>query len=261
MEKINQKIEHLKSNGYELLFEEVFNKAFDNYKKIAVYAGLAILVFGFLLVILGSIGVVSIFGAENLNPNSIKQFEAKIIQPEYIGYQFTIVLVINCFFSPISAGFLKMAESASKDVEFKMRQFLFFYKWSYFKELVTATFIITFLSTGIDSVLAYFKIPILGIVISFTIGIFTILSTPLIIFGKQKALTALKTSISLSSKQFMVLLLLLVVAFFGSLVGLIGFCIGVLFTIPFTMSMQYAIYDSIIGIEENATEPIETEEN
>lgn len=259
METINQKIENLKANGYKLKFEDVFNKAFENYKKIALYAGLAILVLGFLLVILASIGLVSIFGAEHLNPNSIKQFEAKMVQPEYIGYQFIVVLVINSIFSPISAGFLKMAESANKDVEFKMRQFLYFYKWSYFKELFIATFIITFLSTGIDSFLAIYKIPVVGGMLSFVIGIFSVLSTPLIIFGKQKAWDAIKTSISLSSKQFMVLFLLIVVAFFGSLVGLIGFCIGVLFTIPFNMSMQYAIYDSIIGIEDDTIEPIETE--
>lgn len=75
------------------------------------------------------------------------------------------------------------------------------------------------------------------------------LSTPLIIFGNQKGLEALKASVSLSSKQFMNLFLLLLVAFFGSLVGLIGFCIGIFFTIPFTISMQFAIYHSIIGFE------------
>ena len=143
METINQKIAQLKTNGYELKFENVFNKAFENYKKIALYAGLAILVLGFLFVFLAAIGVVSWFGAEHLNQNALKQFEAKMLKQEFIGYQFVIVLVINSFFSPISAGFLKMAESADKDVEFKMRQFFSFYKWTYFKELFVATFIIT----------------------------------------------------------------------------------------------------------------------
>jgi hypothetical protein len=42
-------------------------------------------------------------------------------------------------------------------------------------------------------------------------------------------------------------------------VGLIGFCIGVLFTVPFNISMQYAIYDVIIGAE--AIDGIKSEEN
>ena len=261
MELFNQKMADLKINGFELKFEDVFNKAFENYKKIALYAGLAILIFGFLFVFLAAIGVISFVGAEHLNENAIKQFEAKILKQEYLGYQFIAVLAINSLFSPISAGFLKMAESADKDVEFKMRQFFSFYKWTYFKELFVATFIITLLSTGIDSALAFYKIPVLGGIISFAIGILTVLSTPLIIFGKQKAIAAIKTSISLSSQQFLTLFLLLLVAFFGSLVGLIGFCIGVLFTIPFNMSMQYAIYDSIIGVENKEVIVLESEEN
>ena len=261
MELFNQKMADLKINGFELKFEDVFNKAFENYKKIALYAGLAILIFGFLFVFLAAIGVINFLGAEHLNENAIKQFEAKILKQEYLGYQFIAVLAINSLFSPISSGFLKMAESADKDVEFKMRQFFSFYKWTYFKELFVATFIITLLSTGIDSALAFYKIPVLGGIISFAIGILTVLSTPLIIFGKQKAIAAIKTSISLSSQQFLTLFLLLLVAFFGSLVGLIGFCIGVLFTIPFNMSMQYAIYDSIIGVENKEVIVLESEEN
>ena len=260
MQTTNQKIEQLKTNGYELQFENVFNKAFENYKKIAVYAGLAILVFGFLMVIVAGIGIVGFVGLENINPNSMKQLEAKMLQPEYIGNQFIVALIFSSLFSPISAGFLKMAEAGAKDTEFKMRHFFSFYNWSFFKELVIATFVITFLSTGISSVLTYYKIPFIGSLLSFIIGIYTTLAIPLIIFGKQNAIEAIQASISISSKQFFTIFLLLLVAFFGSLVGLIGFCIGVLFTIPFNISMQYAIYDAIIGIENEEAVLIETKE-
>ena len=260
MQTTNQKIEQLKTNGYELQFENVFNKAFENYKKIAVYAGLAILVFGFLMVMVAGIGIVGFIGVENINPNSMKHLEAKMLQPEYIGNQFIVALIFSSLFSPISAGFLKMAEAGAKDTEFKMRHFFSFYNWSFFKELVIATFVITFLSTGISSVLTYYKVPFVGNLLSFIIGIYTTLAIPLIIFGKQKALEAIQASISISSKQFFTIFLLLLVAFFGSLVGLIGFCIGVLFTIPFNISMQYAIYDAIIGIENEEAVLIETEE-
>lgn len=261
MEKINQKIAYLKTNGYELQFEQVFNKAFENYKKIAVYAGLAILVFGFLSIIIAGVGVIGFIGPEHINPNAFKQLEAKLLQPEYIRYQFIGVLILNCLFSPISAGFLKMAEAGNKDVEFKIGEFFYYYNWLYFKELILATFIITFVNTGISSLLTYYKIPIIGEIISAVIGILTVLSIPLIIFGKQKAIGAIKASIRLTCSKFLTLFLLLFVAFLGSLVGLIGFCIGVLFTIPFSMSMQYAIYDSIIGFEYNEVVVLESEGN
>ena len=117
------------------------------------------------------------------------------------------------------------------------------------------------ISSGIDSALTHFKVPVVGGIISFGIGILTVLSTPLIIFGKQKAIGAIQASIQLTSSKFLTLFLLLFVAFLGSLVGLIGFCIGVLFTIPFNMSMQYAIYDSIIGFENNDAIVVDSEEN
>ena len=259
MQTTNQKIEQLKTNGYDLQFENVFNKAFENYKKIAVYAGLAILVFGFLMVIVAGIGIVGFIGVENINPNSMKQLEAKMLQPEYIGYQLIGTLIFSTLFSPISAGFLKMCQAGDNDTEFKMRHFFSFYNWSFFKELIIATFIITLVSTGINSLFTYYKIPFVGNLLSFVIGIYTTLAIPLIIFGKQKAIEAIQASISISSKQFFTIFLLLLVAFFGSLVGLIGFCIGVLFTIPFTISMQYAIYDVIIGTE--AIDVIESKEN
>ena len=261
MKPINTKIAHLVANGYELQFENVFNKAFENYKKIALYAGLAILVFGFISMVIAAIGLISFVGVEHLNANTLKQLESKMLKQEYLGYQFIFVLAVNSIFSPISAGFLRMANAAQKDVEFKMRQFLSFYQWSYFKELFVATFVITLISTGLNSMLTYYKIPLLGEIVSAVIGILTVLSIPLIIFGKQKAIGAIQASIRLTSSKFLTLFLLLFVAFLGSLVGLIGFCIGVLFTIPFNMSMQYAIYDSIIGFENNDTVVFDSEEN
>jgi hypothetical protein len=261
MEPINTKIAHLVANGYELQFENVFNKAFENYKKIALYAGLAILVFGFISMVIAAIGLISFVGVEHLNANTLKQLESKMLRQEYLGYQFIFVLAVNSIFSPISAGFLRMANAAQKDVEFKMRQFFSFYQWSYFKELFVATFVITLISTGLNSMLTYYKIPLLGEIVSAVIGILTVLSIPLIIFGKQKAIGAIQASIRLTSSKFLTLFLLLFVAFLGSLVGLIGFCIGVLFTIPFNMSMQYAIYDSIIGFENNDTVVFDSEEN
>ena len=43
------RIEEIKKNGYILDFAKVFNHAFENYKKIALYGGLVIFVFFFFL--------------------------------------------------------------------------------------------------------------------------------------------------------------------------------------------------------------------
>ena len=45
MKSIQEKIESIQTNGYTLNFETTFEFALENYKKIAIYAGLLLLVF------------------------------------------------------------------------------------------------------------------------------------------------------------------------------------------------------------------------
>jgi uncharacterized membrane protein len=72
---------------------------------------------------------------------------------------------------------------------------------------------------------------------------------PLIIFGKLKAVEAIQASIVIVSKQPLVILGLLVIGVIASLVGFIGCCIGIVFTIPFMYSLYYALYSEIIGFD------------
>jgi hypothetical protein len=52
------RIKEIVHNGYALDFADVFNKAFENYKKIALYAGLMIFVFMVILIlIIVSVGI------------------------------------------------------------------------------------------------------------------------------------------------------------------------------------------------------------
>jgi UPF0716 family protein affecting phage T7 exclusion len=44
--------------------------------------------------------------------------------------------------------------------------------------------------------------------------------------------------------------LLFIVAGIASMVGFIGCCIGVVFTIPFTYSITYAIYSAILNTDQ-----------
>jgi uncharacterized membrane protein len=70
-----------------------------------------------------------------------------------------------------------------------------------------------------------------------------------------KAVEAIETSILLVSKQPLMLLGLIVIASIGVMVGLIGCCIGLFFTLPFMYSLYYAIYSEIVGFEnESETE-------
>lgn len=249
MNTIEQKIAQLKKDGFQLDFEEVINKAFENYRKIALYAGLVLFVVSFLLIVALAFSVIAAFGIENINKKSILLLEIKMRQPEYLLYQSIGIAWFSAICSPFSASLLLMADYGNKDIEFKSSQLFSFYKPFYFKNLVVLTIITSIFTIGITEVLDFFGYSILAQIISLLFSVLTFLAVPLVIFGKQTAIAALSTSIHLCKTKIPLLFAFIIISALGALVGLFALFIGVFFTIPFVISMQYAIYDTIIGVE------------
>ena len=184
----------------------------------------------------------------------LEKMKPENLQPENLSLNFILIVsgvsvLLSSLFSPISAGLIKMAYCAERDEEFHVSTMFEYYKISYFKELFIATLLISIFSTLLSSLIDYAQIPFIGFIITVTITLFTILTIPLIIFGNLNAIEALKSSILIVVKQPLILLGLLVVGAISTLVGLIGCCIGIVFTVPFMYSLYYAIYSEIIGFE------------
>ena len=249
MKTTKEKIEEIQTNGYNIDFANVFNHAFENYKKIALYAGLMIFVFAILFGFLAGGIVILTFGVSALNQKMLENLTAENFTGLHLAIYLIVGILFNCLFVPFSAGLIKMADSAEKDEEFHVSTVFQYYKNPYFQELVIATFLITIFSTGLSEMFKLVGVEIIGALFSAAISFFTFLTIPLIIFGNLKAIEALKSSMIIVVKQPLVLLGLLIVSGIASLVGFIGCCIGVFFTIPFLYSMYYAIYTSIIGID------------
>ncbi|SEG42405.1 hypothetical protein [Flavobacterium urumqiense] len=244
-----EKIEEIKTNGYQIDFGNVFNHAFENYKKIALYAGLMIFVFAILLGFLAAGIVISTFGVSALNQKILDDLRVENFTGLHLAIYLILGILFNCLLVPFLAGLIKMAHSAEKDEEFHVSTVFQYYKNPYFQELVISAFIITIFSIGLSEMLKLVGIEIIGALLSAVISFFTFLTIPLIIFGNLKAIDALKSSMIIVSKQPLVLLGLIIVSRIASLVGFIGCCIGLFFTIPFIYSMYYVIYTSIIGID------------
>jgi len=251
MKSNKDRIQDLKTNGYSLEFETVFNLAFENYKKIALYAGLLFLVStifftaAFFIIIAFTYGLTNF--QELIKPEN---FEPKNLSDNFLMAYVGSITLFSCLVSPYFAGFIKMAHCAEIDEEFHVSTVFEYYKFSYFKELFLATLIITITSLGFSSILDNTGIPILGFVASLTVSFLSILTVPLIIFRKLNAIEAISTSISLVSKQPLLLLGLMAIAYLAVLTGFFFFLIGFFFTFPFMSSMYYAIYRSIVGFEE-----------
>ena len=249
MKTTQEKIEELKSNGYQIDFGNVFNLAFENYKKIALYAGLMIFVFSVLLgLVVGGI-VIFTFGFSALNEKMLENIKTENFTGLYMAIYIVSVILLTCLLSPFPAGLIKMADCAQKDEEFHVSTIFEYYKNPYFKELVFSTLLISIFSSVLSSILDYSGIKLVGSLIAMLVSFFTFMTIPLIIFGNLKAVDAIKSSMLIVSKQPLVLLGLLIVSAIASMVGFIGCCIGVFFTIPFLYSMYYAIYVSIVGID------------
>ena len=249
MKSTKKRIEEIKNNGYELDFSDVFNHAFENYKKIALYAGLALFVFLVLMGIIVAGIAVSVMGMAVLNEKFIENLKLENLSGVYIILYLIVAVFFSALLSPFNAGLLKMAYSAEKDEEFHVSTFFEYFKAPYFKELFTATILISLVSSGLSILLELANIQILGLLTSMAVSFLTVLTLPLIIFGELKAIDAIQSSFTIVIKQPVTLILLIVVAYIGSFVGLIGCCIGMFFTVPFIYSTQYTIYCAIVGID------------
>ena len=254
MKTTKQRIEEIKREGYDLDFTTVFGNAFENYKKIALMVGLFSLLLGLAFLVLFAVGFVLIYGMkdasffENINPEAM--------QPENFSTPFLIayivaVVFLTALFSPITAGFIKMARDAAKGENISFGTAFEYYSAPFFKEIFVAIVILTFFTTTISILLTFVGIQFIGGIVSLIISFFTFLAIPFIIFGNLKAIEAIQASVTVVSKHILILLGLGIVGFLFSMMGMIACCIGIIFTMPIIYSLYYCIYDEIIGVYEN----------
>lgn len=250
MNQTLEKLQDIEKNGYQIDFGDVFNHAFENYKKIALYAGLVLFVLSVLFFFFTFVSIASILGITEIT----KDFSPDKFNPENFIQANLVALGIfsiftSCLLSPFFAAFLKMADYGDRDEHFPFSSLFSYYKLPFLKEIIISTLLISTISFAQASLMTYIKFEILGSIITYFISFITLLTVPLIVFGNLQAIDAIKHSIQIVFKQPIVLFGLIVVAIIGVLVGLMACCIGIIFTIPFLYSMNYAIYSAIVGID------------
>lgn len=260
MKKTNEAIEKIKSHGYDLDFGTVFNHAFETYKKIAINGGVAFLLFLLLIMIVGGGLVIGIIGfstdLEDLQNFTIANFSTVGI----LVYVVTMILFTSLS-SPFNAGLLKMARNASKNEEFSIGTAFEYYSSSYFKDIFIATIILSSFTTVVAVGLELVDYKFLGVLVNLLFSFMTFLTVPLIVFGDLKPIEAIQGSITLVSKQFFIILGLLIVAGLFCTLGLFALCIGIVFTIPMLSAITYSIYASVIHDDESENQNEENNDN
>lgn len=242
------RIEEIKRQGYDIDFGDVFNKTVEVYKKIAVNAGIVFILFSLVMVAL-VMGIMGAFWGFSSLTQTMSNFDVGNMSALMIVGYIVFVALIGGLVSPFTAGIIKMAHSAAHQQEFSIGTAFDYYKGDYFKELFISTILITLIGGGISTLIESLGVHFYGSLITYAISFFTFLTIPLIIFGDLKAIEAIQGSFTIVSKNILVLLGLLIVGIIIVMLGIIGFCIGIFFTVPFIYAMYYCIYDQIIGTD------------
>lgn len=256
---INEIIEDKINNGYEIDLGNIIDNSLEVYKKIVWKAGLGyFMIIGIVFLIAMTISLSLIDGS------NLEEFKEISQDPNYLYKNPTILawfiiggLLINIIFIPLNAGFLNLCRLSKTNQEFTTANIFDYYKSKYLKDLIIGSILITLITTLFTTGLDMLNLKIVSFVIQISFALFTFLFLPLVIYGNQSFGNAIKKSILLVMKSPFTILGAMIIGILFILVGIIGFCIGILFTIPFYSCLIYTLYESIIGFEDNKNEETE----
>lgn len=233
----------------ELDFGIVLEKAFNNYKKIVGIAGVSILLlviiyfvllFGLMAIAFGFSGF-----SETMTNFKITDYSITII----IGY-LLFMGVFSGLSANFTAGIYQMAYAANSNKQYEIGTLFYYFKTKYFKELFLSGVIIAGITGCLTLLFQFLNMELVGALITYVITFFTALTIPIIIFSNLNAIEAISLSFKLIANNFLIILGLIIVAFILSMLGVIGFCIGIFFTLPLLYSTIFCIYNEISPIRE-----------
>jgi hypothetical protein len=259
MKSTLQRIDEIKRSGYKLDLGEVINDTFSNYKNIALLGGAVLLLVAIVSVVIFGGAAALIFGVGDFTQTITDYSEGLVSQTALIA-NFVGSVVIGGLLAPIIAGLIQMAHNSATNEEFDFGTAFVHYSSKHFKELFLGAAIIALVGTGLTTGVEFIKLnsedtgifvigTVFASIVSALIQIFTILMIPLIIFGNLNAIDAIKGSFSLVSKNFWIILVLVIIIGIFIGLGILALCIGILFTYPAWFSMIYIIYTKAMPIE------------
>lgn len=255
-----RKLESLKQNGYQLDLGDVISQSFENYKKIAMTVGIAMILVSIVFIIIGfgSLGLLIGFSdfAQKMTDFQITNFSTVTLILYIFG-----TAVFSALTYPFTAGVIKMCHEAEIGHEISISMVFDHYKSDRFKDLFLSALLISFTTSAVTTLCEFAGYKFIGLIFTYAIAFLAVFMIPLIIFGKLNYIDAIKNSFALVIKQPFVILIALIVALLMAMVGIIGLCIGIFFTMPFIYSTHYILYKNAVGVyDKNEIDEIGTTE-
>ncbi len=247
---MNQKhtnLDEALTEGYHIEIGEVLDKSFNNYKKIVLIGAAAILITSIVIfaIYIAILGIV--FGFTDF-AKTISGLQPQLMTGTAKIIMLSVMMVISGIFAPIKAGFINMAHNAENNLPFGLNNIFEFYSSTHFKDLFVTEAIVVFISSGISFCLQTIGYPGISVFVSYTVMLFLVFTSPLIIYYDLKPFEAIAVSIKLVAKSPLKILLLLIVGFIFAFLGVFGLCIGIFFTVPFIISILYSTFNEIAPI-------------
>lgn len=255
MKTTQQRISEIKSEGYDMDFNNTFTTAFDTYKQIALQGGLAYMLFVIVIIavvftiVILSVGLTD-FGREmtGFRPDNLS-----IVNQAFYILGFSVISGLGY---PFGAGLIKMAYAADVNEDFSVGTAFSYYKSAKFLDIFICGFLISILvmiiNTGLTMAIGTTWGPFVALLPNIIMGWFTVLSLPLIFIGDLKPVDAILVSFAVVAKKPFLVVALLIIAYILACVGFIGLCIGIFFTLPFTSATFYSIYKHSVGVDDNS---------
>ncbi|MDR2223523.1 MAG: hypothetical protein LBE34_12450 [Flavobacteriaceae bacterium] len=252
MNQLNNKLNDIRENGYSLSPFQVMGEAFQYYGKtfFLVLTTLLLAIIG--LIFLGSIGLSQII---EIDPNSTQQeIQEKVLEltqlisePPYFYYYLASFTFLSALSGILIAGYYKLnAEASLNQTPSILSAFKYFFSVKGLYVFISQLLIsIVFLCITIPLKMA--NLEMVSMAINWLANTLTIFTIPLIIFGNQKPLTAIKNSIMVVNKQPIPIVLTVILNYFFLVSGLLFFVIGVLFVLPYLFSVYFTLYKQVIG--------------
>jgi len=226
----------------EYNFSDIFEKALELYKKIFANAGLAFLLFAIIQGLVSSSIQMVFYGFSLFSQDAVGLDFTNISLELQLGASLSNA-VLTGLTTPMIASIYLMCKYYYENQRQPPLNVFEYYNPPYFKKIFLYGFSFTFFLELLIILSRLLNLEYLGIVLAILLSFFTILMVPILVLKNLSIIDSLALCFKMTTQQPFILLLLIVVSALFSIIGLVGFCIGVIFTIPMFYIVMFCVYE------------------
>lgn len=231
---------------------EIINATFENFKKSALISGLSILILFIVGGILMSIIFKNVLQIDFSNPELLKSQ----LDPKFMSFQnqlqfFGVIIIINLLIAPFLAGILEQAKEASNNEEAQFSSFYKYINHPKFGFILLLNLIVSIIPMALSLLFGTIVNEFILQFISIFISVLIYFSLPLLIYSNLNPINAIVVSAKACLSNFWITVLVLILSIVLGIFGILAFCLGIFFTLPFLSIFKYELYKMVFQNEKN----------